>query len=210
MRLSMILPCIVVSLVPITLQADPIPDFRVKLQAADEGKTGRAAGPVTYTPFISDKSAYTDWAFDHDKFDPDTLKIGLEVNPDPKKKLVLKDHDIRFWIQLCDTEGKVTGQEQPTPWASEEGEGWSEFALDDDGWDFDGARIRIEARPKPGFTITDLRLGMKLADSAGQNGHGSVVFTPWLSNGGGWSALAGDDDFWDADAVAIKIEMKKE
>jgi hypothetical protein len=181
-----------------------IPNFRVALQAADEGGAG-AEGEARYTPWAKDVSDWSLWASDADHFDPDAVKIILDVeqtNP-------LPDKDVRLEIQASDGGGTAgLGPKQFTPWASQGG-GWSGPALDSDAADPDSFRIKIQTRPwMSERTLGDLRLGVQVVDNAGKDLGEIVGYTPWASEGGGSSDYAVDLDQFDPDGVKVQLDVR--
>ena len=53
--------------------------------------------------------------------------------------------------------------------------------------------------------INDFCVGVQLCDgNAGEN-IGNAVYTPYLSEGGGWSVWAGDSNFFDPDGLSISL-----
>ncbi|MBD1582702.1 hypothetical protein HC733_10450 [Pseudoalteromonas sp. S16_S37] len=178
-------------------------DFRIGLQAFDD--RGRDAGRVEYTQYLSSgSSTETNWVVDRDAYDPDALKLHLSIlRNTPVNK------DFRLAIRAADNSGRGGyGYWQYTPWASEGG-GWSGFALDSDGYDPDAFKIRIETRNWQEYvSLRDFRIGLKVADDRGRE-EGSATFTPWASQGGGWTSLATDDDAYDFDGFAVSLEVRK-
>ena len=105
------------------------------------------------------------------------------------------------------------GPKQYTPWASEVTDGnggWSEVALDADAYDPDAVRIKLQTRDWPSpRTLKDIRIGIQLYDFAGTQA-GPIVYTPWATEGGGWSPWALDLDGYDPDGVKLKLEVRVE
>lgn len=184
--------------------ANEIPNFRVALQAADEGGAG-AEGEARYTPWAKDVNDWSLWASDADHFDPDAVKIILDVegtNP-------LPDKDVRFEIQASDEGGtQGLGPKQFTPWASQGG-GWSGPALDSDAFDPDAFRIKIQTRPwMSERTLKDLRCGVQVVDNKGKDLGEIVGYTPWASEGGGESEYAVDMDQFDPDGLKVQLDVR--
>jgi hypothetical protein len=61
---------------------------------------------------------------------------------------------------------------------------------------------------KSNFELADLRVGIQLFDQGGTNEAGDPQFTPWLSEGGGWSAWAMDANIYDFDGAVLILEAK--
>lgn len=186
--------------------ANAIPNFLIGLQVADDSGSS-AEGEPRYTNKANAPHIWSEWAMDMDQYDPDAVKVGLEVD-EPNS---LPDRDIRIELQAADGGGSsALGPKQTTPWASEGG-GWSGLATDADAYDPDAFRVKIQTRPwMSSRTIDDLRLGLQLFDSNGRELGNSIVFTPWASEGGGWSDYVVDRDEYDPDGLKIKLEVEFE
>ena len=186
--------------------ANTIPNFRVGLQVADDsGQTGE--GQATYTSYANGPQIWSEWARDADQYDPDAVKVELEIEGDNP----LEDKDIRLELQAADSGGSIAfGPKQTTPWASQGG-GWSGLATDADAWDPDAFRVKIQTRPwTSALTMTDMRLGLQLFDSNGRELGNAIEFTPWASEGGGASSYVIDKDEYDPDGLKIKLEVRFE
>jgi len=179
-------------------------NFRVGLQVADAGIT--QPGQAAYTNDALGIPAWSDWAVDSDAYDPDSVRVHLELRPGE-----LAQH-VRLGIQVSDAGG--TGAEGPVQysrWASEGSEQWSATAFDADNYDPDAFRIILENRPWPrrDFVLKDVRIGIQLFDAGGAQA-GVPRHTPWASEGGGWSEWATDLDAYDPDGIKIKLEARVE
>ncbi|CAM1344610.1 MAC/perforin domain-containing protein [Tenacibaculum amylolyticum] len=176
----------------------------IGLQLGDRGKCNNPGG--RYNTSITNR--WTSWAGDGNFYDPDWIRIWINKRSGLNYKLV--DLDFRIAIQLADDRATGGwGHVRYTPWASQGG-GWSSWATDSNAYDFDAVRMRIETRYKPNFFIKDFRLGIQLTDHGTHSGHrGSVKFTSWFSQGGGQSDCAGDSNYYDPDAVKIKLEVRR-
>jgi hypothetical protein len=187
--------------------AQSVPDFRIAIQVSDHGTSGAEAGEPKYSGYASDRSVWSDWASDINRYDPDAICVTVEADTHPSA-VVLNDTDVRLAIQLTDNDRKQTGAVQYTSWASEGG-GWSGWALDSNGHDPDEVRVMIETRPKKGLVIRDLRVGIQLSDHKGKGEIGLACYSGWLlRGGGGWSDRASDSSNHDPDAVRIKLEVR--
>jgi hypothetical protein len=183
-----------------------VPNFRAGLQVADEGGAG-AEGELRYTPFAEDVNDWSPWASDADHFDPDAIRVALDVeanNPMP-------DKDFRLEVQASDGGGTAgLGPKQFTPWASQGG-GWSGAALDSDADDPDSFRIKIQTRPWTSTrTLRDFRLGVQVVDNKGRDLGELIAYTPWASEGGGASDYAVDLDQFDPDGFKVHLECRFE
>jgi hypothetical protein len=190
--------------------SNQIKNFRVALQASDWGGNPRVGEPSypgepRYTSWANDESVWSEWATDSDRYDPDAIRIHLEIAGQGG----LPDKDFRFVIQSSDhCGGQAMGTKQFTPWASEGG-GWSALSMDADAYDPDAFRIKIQTRewtsPRK---IHDMRLGIQLFDHGGREAGDVIAFTPWQSQGGGWSDWAVDRDSYDPDGFKVKLEVR--
>ncbi|MFC3034507.1 hypothetical protein ACFOEE_18545 [Pseudoalteromonas fenneropenaei] len=177
-------------------------DFRIGVQVLDDA--GRDPGRVEYTGYLTSGSVtQTDWVTDRDAYDPDAIKLHLSV-----LKGVPNNKDFRLAIQAADKRGNGDfGYWQYTPWASEGG-GWSGFAFDADRYDPDAVRLKIETRNwQVPAALQDFRIGLRVADKKGSD-IGESTFTPWASQGGGWTDLAVDSDSYDFDGWEVKLEVR--
>lgn len=183
-----------------------LPDFKVCIQLSDQATSGGDAGEERCTRWASDLSAKSDWAYDGNKYDPDAIRVKVEANT-AEPELLLRDKDLRLGIRLTDNNGQEDGPIQYTPWASEGG-GWSPYALDANGYDFDGVQVWIETRDHLGMRIKDLQVGVQVADGGGATNEGNPRYSKWLKDGGGWSERATDSDGYDPDAIKISLEAR--
>eukprot|EP01083_Nonionella_stella_P172002 588964_1 len=155
-------------------------DFKLGIQAAHKAdlNTGDCDttleanwGDALYSALLSDGGAAPDdWAWDVDPTtegagsnDPDCWRIGIEGSISAAEPI--KDLDIRFCIEVIDHLETTTEEDSQnlgflcTAWATEGG-GWSDWRMDDNCWDFDGARVQIETRARAGLRITDATVGL--------------------------------------------------
>jgi hypothetical protein len=158
-----------------------------------------ASGDLECTGDVYSPGMYwSDWAFDQNAYDPDAIQLGLLENS--VTSFVIRDLDVRLWVQVIDA-GDV-GEAQATPWASEGG-GWSPMAMDPNSYDFDGVRVGIEVQEHPGLEFHATSFGIRLADQGGvQPG------LPKTAAPGGYTEVAIDLDGYDPDAVAIYFETE--
>eukprot|EP00484_Ammonia_sp_Unknown_P023717 CAMPEP_0197032728 /NCGR_PEP_ID=MMETSP1384-20130603/11330_1 /TAXON_ID=29189 /ORGANISM="Ammonia sp." /LENGTH=225 /DNA_ID=CAMNT_0042462427 /DNA_START=40 /DNA_END=717 /DNA_ORIENTATION=- len=129
-------------------------------------------------------------------------------------------NDFRVGIQLCDgNAGANIGAVQYTPFLYD-GNGWSLWAGDSNYYDPDGIRIGLFGRNNnalpPQFRLEniDIRLCVQVTDHASNTAgnaaeQGSMQCTPWAGDGAGWSAWAGDSNWYDFDAVRVKLETRE-
>jgi hypothetical protein len=188
------------------MMASNLPNFRLGIQVAD-GSGNTAEGEARYTSWAKDANLSSEWAADLDRFDPDAVRVGLDVestNP-------LGDLDFRVGGQAFDQgDNSNVGPLQFTPWVSQGG-GWTGLVSDKDGFDPDAFRIVVETRPLTTTrTLKDMRVGLQMFDAAGAEPGNTIVYTPWASQGGGWTEYAVDADAFDPDGLKIKLESRFE
>lgn len=183
-----------------------LPNFRLGIQVADAAGTS-AEGEARYTSWAKDASLASEWAADLDRFDPDAVRVGLEVETNHP----LGDLDFRIGGQAFDQgDGNNVGPTQFTPWASQGG-GWTGLVSDTDSFDPDAFRIIVETRPgTTNRVLSDMRIGLQMFDAAGSQPGNVIVYTPWASQGGGWTEYAVDADAFDPDGLKIKLETRFE
>jgi hypothetical protein len=182
------------------------PNFRIGIQLADDA--GNADfGQARYTRHVRDGGSIATRAFDADKFDPDAVRVALEVEQSKTGK-----NDFRVGAQAYDDNGifgSNTGTAQFTPWASEGG-GSSPLVTDSDEFDPDGYKIILETRPwTSNRTLRDVQLGIQMYDDHG-NVAGDEVYTVWASQGGGWTEWAVDPDEFDPDGFKLLLGTRFE
>ena len=177
---------------PTLLATAPAPSIGV--QVSDNGCRSQYGIPM-YTSILDQT---TGWAFDTNHYDPDCFRIKLDAAVGSLSK------DIRLCIQTYNKGN--TSMEQCTPWATDNG-GWSDWASQ---YDFDGLSVVVRSRDlPPGKEIADYRLKLQVADRKTCSAQvGSVVSTPWVSTGGGWSGWAHDSNAYDPDCIRINLETK--
>ncbi len=172
-------------------------DFKVLMLVGDEG-LGNNGGAIVSTPL---NNTWSHWAGDDNLYDPDWVQVCLAL--DSYKPTRMVDTDYRLAIQVADDHGTSQfGTVCYTHWASSGG-GWSPWASDANVNKFDVIRIMLQTRPRKNFIVDDLRIGIQSYDHD-RNPHLSPrVFTPWVSEGGGWSGYAGYNSFKNLDEVRI-------
>jgi hypothetical protein len=183
-----------------------LPNFRLGVQVAD-GAGMTSEGEARYTGWARETTLPSEWAFDLDRFDPDAVRLGLEV----ESTRALGDLDFRIGAQAFDRgESGNVGPVQYTPWLSQGG-GWTGLVSDGDGFDPDAFRIMVETRPATTDRVaTDMRVGLQMFDGGGAQPGNVIVYTPWASQGGGWTEFAVDTDAFDPDGLKIKLEIRVE
>lgn len=128
----------------------------------------------------------------------------------PKKRKGEKSplKDFRVNIQLGDNGlFKNMGVAKATAWAGLGG-GWSDWAGDSNYYDPDWIRMQLIQHPTRTLTGKDFRLAIQLADNRGTSQVGTVRYTPWASQGGGWSTWATDSNKYDYDVVRVYIQTR--
>lgn len=166
-----------------------------QLTDGDNKKSSR--GPEIFT-----NSGWSDWAGDGNFYDPDMVRIFAGAITEPS---------IKLGLQLCNGgAGKNTGDIHYT-----QNSEWTEWALAANVSDPDGIRLGLfdnelnELIPHNMNNI-DFRFAIQLSDDGSTNRgkDGSIKYTPWASEGGGWSSWAGDSNFYDFDSVRVKVETR--
>jgi len=171
---------------------------QVGIQASDD-----ACRTQKGTPQYSSNGEWSGWAMDTNKYDPDCFRVYLSSGKG------LLNNDVQVCVQMADDAGKSQrGNEKCTPWSSKGG-GWSEWATDKNAYDPDAARILIRTRPlDEGVVVEDIRLGIQVSDDACKKQVGEVKYTPWSSEGAGWSGWATDKNAYDPDCVRLSLKSK--
>ncbi|WP_247671211.1 hypothetical protein [Pseudoalteromonas sp. MMG005] len=117
------------------------------------------------------------------------------------------NYDFRLGLQALDNRGYDPGRVEYTKFLSSGGNNQSNWAVDRDAYDPDALKIHLSIlRNVP--TNTDFRIAIQSADRGGRGDFGYWQYTPWASEGGGWSGLAFDTDQHDPDAFRIRIETR--
>ncbi|EZH74836.1 hypothetical protein ATO12_08845 [Aquimarina atlantica] len=182
-------------------------DIKLDFYLGDNG-LGNQQGNVESTGWAANKqNQWSEWGGDSNFYDPDWIVLNLITRTSKN----LKNLDFRIAIQLSDggSSGNNAGLVRYTPWASQGG-GWSSWATDSNAYDFDAVRFMIQTRPYAGLTVEDVRFGVQLTDGGTSSSKkGIAKYTPWLSQGGGSTGYAGDSNFYDPDAIRVKLEIIK-
>ena len=80
---------------------------------------------------------------DPDAFDPNAFRVKVQSRPWTSTRAV---KDFRVGVQVFDYAGReMSNNIEYTAWASEGG-GWSEYAVDQDQFDPDGFKVKLEVR----------------------------------------------------------------
>lgn len=119
-----------------------------------------------------------------------------------------------FWILLQAADRYPTSSRGPGTITFNPNE-WSNWTGDDNVRDPKHIRIRIYPKNNNQSTIiklenTDYRLALQMSDYDGDRDkrRGTVVYTPWASQGGGWSPWGSDGDDYNFDIVKIMLETR--
>ncbi|MFC1582177.1 hypothetical protein ACFL4W_01430 [Planctomycetota bacterium] len=116
--------------------------------------------------------------------------------------------DLRVGLQAIDKKGTAQkGKKRYSGWAAAGG-GWSDWAMDSNKYDPDGLRVGLDSNTSGSLAGKDIRLGIQLADIAAKQQKGPKEYTPWASDGGGWSDWAFDANKYDPDAFRVNIETR--
>jgi len=191
-----------------SVHATSLPNFRVGIQVADNKYYDPGEPTYTGEAHGSPAPTYSDWAWDPDHFDPDSVRLHLELSG------TTWDFSKDFQIGIAVMEGdQVEFPVQWSGWASEGG-AFSPWAKDRDGFDPDAFRIVLNTRDWPNTKprIRDFRLGIKLVDRvcswfSCRDEAGSVAYTNLAKSGGGWSPWAMDRDGFDPDGASVGIQI---
>ncbi len=203
-----------------TVSAASVKNFRLYLQASDNGCTNQL-GLSQHGDFVNNIGGlgFAPWASDANGYDPDCYRINLNLATLAPVASIIKD--FRACLQFADNmsldkNGDVKGLSQAgtvacTPWASDGG-GKSAWAKDGNGYDPDGATLMLETRDLPAgkTAVSDVRLGLQMSDKVCTQQIGTMEFTPWASQGGGWSTnWARDTNGYDPDCGRLALEVRE-
>lgn len=179
--------------------------IKVGLQVADKGHD--KVGTARYTGWVdgtATANASSPWAVDTNGYDPDSVRVHLQTeSADVRAGL-----DVRVCMEASDDNATSQfGAKRCTPWASESG-GWSATATDANGYDPDAYRISVETRMLAAGCMTrDFRIGVRGFDGGATSHGGQAQYSPWASQGGGWSGWASDDNNYDPDGFALHLDV---
>lgn len=180
-------------------------NFRFGIQMIDN-KGRSEQGSLQVTPFLIDGGGFSDWAYDTNQFDPDGARLLLSTTGIPTNL------DFRICGQAIDNatnRGAEIGPLVCSAFASEGGGGFSPLVTDPNRFDPDGYRVILSTRPlPPGVEILDVRLAIAAFDNDPRGFGGITQFTPWLSQGGGFSPYAFDRDSFDPDGYFFGIDAR--
>lgn len=116
--------------------------------------------------------------------------------------------DFRLGISCSD--GSPGNQEGITGWTNYLSTGRSDtgWVSDSNLYDPDYYKLSFVQGSNILKLDQDFRIGIQMCDNkAGQN-VGEIQYTPWASEGGGWSAFAGDSNNYDPDYVKVIVETR--
>ena len=115
-------------------------DFRICMQASDNGTNHNQLGPVQCTPWASDGGGTTGLVTDSNGYDPDSYRISIETRnwPDGLDRTI----DLRLRMRAWDNSVSGTWSTW-TGWASAGGSTTS-WACDSNCYDPDGFEIHME------------------------------------------------------------------
>ena len=178
-------------------------NFRFGMILSDY-EPGEAFGNYETSDWVSEYQMWSEWIGDADKHDFNYAQVDLETNGNVK----VFNTDFRLCLQLSDKKGTAQiGKHECTPWASQGG-GWSPYASDSTQHDPDMVRVKIETRSYNGLAIKDFRIGIRLTDKYMNDRHaGHVKYTPYMSQGGGKSSWASDDNEWDPNSIKLFLDI---
>ncbi len=87
---------------------------------------------------------------------------------------------------------------------------WSHWIGDANLYDPDFLQVglALDANAPTKLVDTDFRIAIQIADAQGSSEHGVVRYTPWASEGGGWSAWANDANDYNFDVVRVMLQTR--
>ncbi len=87
---------------------------------------------------------------------------------------------------------------------------WSHWVGDSNLGDPDWIQVGLTVDPNMPMKLidTDFRLAIQVADHQASSQYGTVRYTPWASEGGGWSAWANDTNDWNFDVVRVMLQTR--
>ncbi|KNC65588.1 hypothetical protein AC626_22215 [Pseudoalteromonas rubra] len=116
-------------------------------------------------------------------------------------------YNFRIGLQALDDAGRDPGRVEYTKYLSAGSNVQSEWAVDRDAYDPDALKLHLSIlNHLP--SDRDFRIAIQAADRGGRGDFGYWQYTPWASEGGGWSGMAFDTDRFDPDAFRIRIETR--
>ncbi|ESP91405.1 hypothetical protein [Pseudoalteromonas luteoviolacea] len=116
-------------------------------------------------------------------------------------------YDFRIGLQALDDRGRDPGRVEYIKYLSAGSNVQSEWAVDRDAYDPDALKLHLSILNHIPSN-RDFRIAIQAADRNGRGDFGYWQYTPWASEGGGWSGMAFDTDRHDPDAFRIRIETR--
>lgn len=118
--------------------------------------------------------------------------------------------DFKLCLKVWDGNGTTEpGLERCTNFVGSGSNQWSPFAMDANRRDPDALEITLNVNESNTISDKDYRVAIQFADHQSTGEFGNETFTPWTSEGGGWSNWACDANCYDPDAFRIKIESRE-
>eukprot|EP01084_Bolivina_argentea_P290205 498423_1 len=193
-------------------------DFKLCVQLSED-KISSNKGEKECTDWLSKGDSESDWASDSEWHDPEYIRIGLKARDVPK---LIDNIDFRFCIQVTDhskgesDDGSQKSDWECTNWATK-GEDWSSWAYDDNKYDFDSVRVKIETKKVSNNYIKSVRAGVRAAnkdkdenDWSKGNGEKTSYMLGSSSKDESWSDWAHGPDESDLDIDALRIFVDAE
>jgi hypothetical protein len=182
-----------------------VDNFRIGLQLADKGTQLQGQVRIT-TNWASAGKASTQWACDENCYQPDSIKVYLQRGTID----AIKGKDFKICAQAADTGLVNFGQETCTPWASEVGTIMETGYVTDHNYYQPGAyKLSIKTKNWVGNDNKklDFAIGVEACDSGTKCG--VTQWTPFLSQGGGWSLYALDTNRWAPNGIKIYVTFNE-
>lgn len=114
--------------------------------------------------------------------------------------------DFRIQIRVSDLYPGGEARMQSTVLANV----WSHWIGDANLFDPDFMQIglALDADAPTKLVDTDYRIAIQIADGQGSSEHGAVRYTPWASEGGGWSTWANDANDYNFDVIRVMLQIR--
>eukprot|EP01083_Nonionella_stella_P270613 916517_1 len=209
---------LLLSILLFCVTSDKYNDFKLCVQLSD-GSAGKNAGAAQCTNWLSNGKSTSYWVGDSDWHDPEYIRVALKARKVSKS---IKNVDFRFCIQVTDKSNhKKDGGEQQSDWQctdwATKGADWSDWAYDDNKYDFDSVRVKIETKKVSNNYIKSVRAGVRAAnkdkdenDWSKGNGEKTSYMLGSSSKDESWSDWAHGPDESDLDIDALRIFVDAE
>eukprot|EP01084_Bolivina_argentea_P290207 498426_1 len=207
---------LLLSILLFCVTSDKYNDFKLCVQLSD-GSAGKNAGAAQCTNWLSNGKSTSYWVGDSDWHDPEYIRVALKARKVSKS---IKNVDFRFCIQVTDKSNhKKDGGEQQSDWQctdwATKGADWSDWAYDDNKYDFDSVRVKIETKKVSGIYIKSVGAGVRGANSPKGTTNwqkGSKKYTSNMlgssSESSSWTDWSSGGQKTDMDAVRIFLDAE--